>query len=105
MRFLPLLVLTVFAAAIWVSRVAGQSPAELPPRLQRSLEQAQKDSHEALNGPRGDEARRVCMRIAGVSFPARTGLELIRAGYSSDVAIKYTDCVVNYLFPVDAKNR
>jgi hypothetical protein len=45
------------------------------------------------------------MRVAGVSFSAKTAKELLLQGYSTETAIKYTDCVVNYLFPVPAEKQ
>lgn len=50
-----------------------------------------------------DEAARICRRVAGISVPAKTGKEIIAAGYSAETAIKFVDCVVNYMTPVDAK--
>jgi hypothetical protein len=99
------LISVVLATGPLASSALSQSKTDLPPGLQKSLEEAQRSAHEAMNGPAGDEARRICMRVAGVSFPARTAPELIRAGYSLDVAEKYGDCVMNYLFPIDAKKR
>ncbi|KWV58165.1 hypothetical protein AS156_35725 [Bradyrhizobium macuxiense] len=49
------------------------------------------------------EARAICMPVAGVTFPAQTSTELIRAGYSADTAIKYVDCIV--ILPTPSPGR
>jgi hypothetical protein len=76
---------------------------ELPPGLKMAMEQSAKQAHSDLNGPKGAAARAACQRIAGVSVPADTGKDVIDAGYSKETAIKFVDCVVNYMYPVDAK--
>lgn len=47
-----------------------------------------------------DEAARICRRVAGISVLAKTGKEIIAAGYSAETAMKFVDCVVEYMTPV-----
>lgn len=101
LRFL--LAVSVIAATCLVYRDAVAQ--ELPPAMKKSMEEAQRRSQADLDGPKGDEARRICMRVAGVSFPARKAPELIQQGYSVETAIKYSDCIVNYLYPVPAEKQ
>jgi len=101
-----LLLCVVAVGVAWLIYTEANQPAwEPPPAFTAYMEKTRREVDGELAGPRGDEARRICMRVAGVSFPARTSIELIRAGYTSDTAIKYADCIVNYLHPVPAEKR
>ncbi|MGL3214037.1 hypothetical protein [Bradyrhizobium sp. BR 1433] len=92
--------------AIWLLYARANQPApDLPPAFTAFVDKIKRDVDEEMAGPRGAEARAICMRVAGVTFPAQTSTELIRAGYSADTAIKYVDCIVNYLHPVLADKR
>jgi hypothetical protein len=93
----------VFAVGVFLLTNDGSAQQTLPPNLKAATEQAAKEASADLNGPKGDEARRICSRVAGVSVPAKTGKDVIAAGYSAETAIKWVDCIVNYMTPVDAR--
>lgn len=86
-----------------VCQKASAQDRPLPPGLNAQLDAMRKEVDQDMQGTLGKEAIVACRRVAGISVPVQTGLEAIRAGYSADVAIKFTDCVANYMYPVDAK--
>ncbi len=92
-----------FVAAGLFLLANGGSAQQLPPAFKAEMDRISKETSDELNGPKGDEARRICSRVAGVTVPARTGRDVIAAGYSAETAIKWTDCVVNYMNPIDAR--
>ena len=62
-----------------------------------------KQVDEDLRKPLGEEAISICRRVAGITALVQTGIDAIRAGYSAAVAAKFSDCVANYMYPVDAR--
>ena len=92
---------TALTALIWATAALCQAPS--PPPFQAEMDRIGRETKTELNGPKGDEAATICRRIAGVTVPAKTAKDVIAAGYSSETAIKFVDCVVNYMYPVDAK--
>jgi hypothetical protein len=91
---------TALTALLWATAAPCQA---LSPAFQAEMDRIGRETKTELNGPKGDEAATICRRIAGVTVPAKTGKDVIAAGYSSETAIKFVDCVVNYMYPVDAK--
>jgi hypothetical protein len=91
---------TALTSLLWATAALCQAPS---PAFQTEIERISRETKTELNGPKGDEAATICRRIAGVTVPAKTGKDVIAAGYSSETAIKFVDCVVNYMYPVDAK--
>lgn len=73
------------------------------PWLQDEMDRAQKQVEKDKQGPLAKEAVVACRRVAGISAPVQTGREALQAGYSVETAIKFGDCVTNYMYPVDAK--
>ena len=67
------------------------------------MEHFAKEADIDWNGPKGENARIACRRIAGVSVAAKTSIDVLRAGYDEATAIKFGDCIVNHMYPVDAK--
>lgn len=99
------LLLVAMAIAI-VETVCQDATAQdrLPnPRFNAYIDSIRKEVDQDMQGPLAKEAIAACRRVAGISVPVQTGPEAIRAGYSAEVAVKFTDCVVNYMYPVDAK--
>ena len=96
-------VVAVLLAAAWlIYDKTTEKPREIPPAFQAEMDRIGREAKANLNGPKGDEAARICRRVAGVSVPAKTAKDVIAAGYSSETAIKFVDCIVNYMTPVDA---
>ena len=87
-------------ALLWATAALCQAPS---PAFQAEMDRISRETKTELNGPKGDEAATICRRIAGVTVPAKTAKDVVAAGYSSETAIKFVDCVVNYMYPVDAK--
>ncbi len=67
------------------------------------MEEFGKQAEADWNSPKGEEARIVCRRIAGISVPAKTTVDVREAGYSAETADKYAHCLSDYMYPVDAK--
>jgi hypothetical protein len=103
-RLLPSL-LVAAGLFLLTNNGSAQQTKQLPPGFKADMDRAAKEASDELNGPKGDEARRICSRVAGVTVPAKTGRDIIAAGYSAETAIKWTDCVVNYMNPVDARKN
>ena len=82
---------------------AVERPYEPPPSFNAAMEHFAKEAKSDWSSQKGEDARIACRRIAGVSVPANTGMDIIGAGYSQETAIKFSECVVNHMYPVDAK--
>jgi hypothetical protein len=67
------------------------------------MEHFANESWKDWNGPKCEEARAVCRRIACVLTPANTSMDVIESGYSEAIAEESADCLVNYMYPVDTK--
>lgn len=72
------------------------------PAFQAQMKKIEKEVHQDFNGPKGQEARRVCSRILGITSEPVTMKDIIRAGYSAELAMKWADCTVNYAYPMPA---
>ena len=90
------------AALLWVTSAHSQSPAPTA-ALKAELDRIGQEANAEMNGPNVDEAARICRRIAGVSVPAKTAKDVVAAGYSPEVAFQFIDCLMNLMYPVDAK--
>jgi hypothetical protein len=97
------IVAVLVAAGWWSYARTAEKPWEPPPAFQAEMDRAGREAKTDFNGSKGDEAARICRRIAGVTVPAKTAKDVIAAGYGSETAIKFVDCIVNYMYPVDAK--
>ena len=101
--FLTVAMALVIIEIIGEDAVAQDRPPN--PRFNAQMDIIRKEVDHDMQRPLGKEAILACRRVAGISVPVQTGLEAIRAGYSAEVAIKFTDCVANYMYPVDARKR
>lgn len=52
-----------------------------------------------MAGPRGAAAKATCREKLGIRTPAETGRDVVRGGYGADVAIHFTECVVDTMYP------
>ena len=86
---------------IWTK--IAEPPYEPPPGFKAAMDHFAKQAKDDFNSPKAEEARSACRRIAGVGVPAKTFQDVTGAGYSAETAAKFIDCVVNYMYPVDAK--
>jgi hypothetical protein len=55
-------------------------------------------------GELGRKAREACNRIHGITVPVQTGKDVLRS-YGLQKAKDWTDCVVNYMYPIPAPPR
>lgn len=94
-------------AAIAFYRNSSQRDWQPSPAFQRIMGEARERTHHDTEGPLGQAAREACGRVAGVSNAQsmRTIQDLSRAGYDDDTALKFVDCTVNYMYPVDASTH
>ncbi|MDH2355607.1 hypothetical protein QCM80_33790 [Bradyrhizobium sp. SSUT112] len=86
-----------------VSATRQDAVAQDHPRILGPSDGVMKQVDEDMRGPLGKEAISICKRVAGITVPVQTAIDAIRAGYSAAVAVKFSDCVANYMYPMDAK--
>jgi hypothetical protein len=98
-----LLLIAVAIVSIDVCQDAIAQDRLPTPGFNAQMDSIRKEVDRDMQGPLAKEAVVACRRVAGITVPVQTGLEAIRAGYSADVAIKFVDCVANYMYPVDAR--
>ena len=102
MRKLVLAALAIGLTWLIYNKLA-EPPYEPPPGYKAAMDHFAKEVDADVNGNKGEEARAVCRRIAGVNVSAKTYQDVTNAGYSNETAQKYMDCMMHYLYPVDAK--
>lgn len=101
-----LVLVTIVLGAGWlIYHKANERPYEPPAGFTAAMEHFAKEAQADWNGPKGEEARTVCKRVAGVNAQVNNAIDVIRAGYSEATAEKFADCMVNYMYPIDAKKR
>jgi len=93
----------MIATLILCNTICQTAVAQERPGSKAYFDKTMKQVDQDMEGPRGQEARVICRRVAGITVPINTSIEAIRAGYSVDVATKFSDCVANYMYPVDAR--
>lgn len=72
-------------------------------KMKPIFDEAQRQYIQDSKGPLGRDAKVACRRVAGISVDAETAKDIINAGYSADAALKYVECVTNYMYPIDAR--
>jgi hypothetical protein len=99
--------LVILIAIGWLFYETEWQPTskELPPAFKEYMDLLNREVDADWNGPAGEEARVVCRRIAGISEPVKTSIDVLRAGYNKETADRYTDCLGNYMYPVPAKKK
>jgi endonuclease YncB( thermonuclease family) len=78
---------------------------ELSPAYKDYMEQIGREVDADWNGPRGEETRAVCRRLAGISDPVKTIIDALHAGYDKETVDRYGDCLQHYMYPIPAKKR
>jgi hypothetical protein len=101
MTRLLLIAVAIVIFDIWQDAMAQD---RLPnPGFNAQMDSIRKEVDRDMQGPLAKEAIVACRRVAGITVAVQTGPDAIRAGYSAEVAIKFVDCVANYMYPVDAR--
>ncbi len=80
-------------------------PGELPPAFKAYMDQLSREVDADWNGPRGEETRAVCRRLAGITDPVKTTIDAIHAGYDKETVDRYGDCLSHYMYPIPVKKR
>jgi hypothetical protein len=53
----------------------------------------------------GQSAKTACKRVMGITGPADNAMDVIHAGYDTETAERFADCVVKYMYLIEAKKR
>jgi hypothetical protein len=99
------LIIAMVGAGWLIFTKAQESPYEPPAGFKAAMEKFASEAESDAAGPLGQSAKAACKRILGISGPADTGLDVLHSGYSLEIAEKFADCTVNYMYPIDAKKR
>lgn len=93
-RLMRLLIAIGFGIMVALIARSVMTRSDVPPGLQKAMDEARNQAAEDFEGEPGRKAREICSRKLGITKPVKTGSDVLRY-YDLEKAKAYIDCVVD----------